>query len=371
MDFQRLINFLGCSMVSRNTDSSRFLSSLFFTLKIEEDRDHDGLCWTDGVSLHLNPDRFVKVSPAQAVAELVHCLWHVARMHAFRGAGKNQKIWNLACDIVIDNSMEEVGDKFRSYACQEYKGYGEELLYNLLLKEEPEGERAGNDLKINDSRTSSYTAQSVITEALQAAGSSSNSAVMDILKRFTRSSMNWQDILRRALNDLVRNPEASWSRPSRRYQDMYLPSYPQKSPTLPATAVFIDVSGSVRDNQIKEFVNETACICKTFNPDKLFVRYFDTRILHTEEVKKDTISLELPAYRGAGTSYESVARSIEDNKDRVAIIFTDLMAPPMRKLKRPCHVFWIAAGIEAIPSNAPAGTVLFNGDSYAKHLQTN
>lgn len=363
MDFQRLINFLGCSLVSRNTDSSRFLSSLFFTLRIEEDRDHDGLCWTDGISLHLNPDRFTKVTAAQAVAELIHCLWHVARLHAFRGAGKNQEVWNLACDIVIDNSMEEVDDKFKSYALSEYKGYSEELLYSSLVKEEPGKAVGSNDLKVNSSQGASYTAQSIITEALQAAGSSSGSAIMDILKKFTRSSMNWQDILRRALSDLVRDPEASWSRPSRRYQDMYLPSYPEKSPTLPATAVFIDVSGSVRGDQIRKFVNETACLCKTFNPDKLSVRYFDTRILHTEEVKRDQVLFELPAYRGLGTSYDPVARSIEDNKDKVAIIFTDLMAPPMRKLRSPCCVFWIAAGIKTVPANAPAGTVLFNGDN--------
>src|SRR6516225_10265738 len=65
-----------------------------------------GVSATDGTSLIINPNAYVKLSKQEQVSVLVHEVLHCAAGHLFRRGSRDGMRWNIAGDIYIANIIE-------------------------------------------------------------------------------------------------------------------------------------------------------------------------------------------------------------------------------------------------------------------------
>lgn len=88
----------------------------------------------------------------QAAGVLAHELWHLLRRHSFRRETRDPKLWNIACDVAI-NDDEELRDKLPDGGCYwpAFASHGvranmlEEDIYDLLAKAQTPPPQGGKD----------------------------------------------------------------------------------------------------------------------------------------------------------------------------------------------------------------------------------
>ena len=68
-----------------------------------------GLSMTDGKSMFINPEEFLKLTKEQQVTDLVHEAFHCAAGHLFRRGSRDAQKWNLAADVALDASLSADG----------------------------------------------------------------------------------------------------------------------------------------------------------------------------------------------------------------------------------------------------------------------
>jgi len=101
---------------------SPFFSYLVENLKFTEKRDIK-TCSIDGRrTLSYNPDFISKISLEETITILCHEVMHLALQHSKRQKNRNEmiltsegqivSIWNIACDIVVNNILYKCGFKF-------------------------------------------------------------------------------------------------------------------------------------------------------------------------------------------------------------------------------------------------------------------
>ncbi len=81
-----------------------FFGKLALSLQLKADPNcHD--LWTDGRTLGFNP-RFVHaVSEAALIGAQAHEIMHIACAHHIRREGRDEKLWNKACDLVVNQLL--------------------------------------------------------------------------------------------------------------------------------------------------------------------------------------------------------------------------------------------------------------------------
>ena len=163
-----------------------------------------------------------------------------------------------------------------------------------------------------------------------------------IVDEFLSPVIPWEQVLFNWFTDLI-TEDYSWRRPNRRYQDMYLPSLQSDEQRLTCLHYYFDVSGSVTDQMIKRFNSEVKYIKDTFNPEKLVLVMFDTKIHEVYEITENDVFDRIKVTGRGGTCLQCVHRHVEETKPTAAIIFTDLECQPMQPLKVPIPIIWTVA----------------------------
>lgn len=163
-----------------------------------------------------------------------------------------------------------------------------------------------------------------------------------IVDEFLSPVIPWEQVLFNWFTDLI-TEDYSWRRPNRRYQDMYLPSLQSDEQRLTCLHYYFDVSGSVTDQMIKRFNSEVKYIKDTFNPEKLVLVMFDTKIHEVYEISENDVFDRIKVTGRGGTCLQCVHSHIEETKPTAAIIFTDLECQPMQPLKVPIPIIWTVA----------------------------
>ena len=163
-----------------------------------------------------------------------------------------------------------------------------------------------------------------------------------IVDEFLSPVIPWEQVLFNWFTDLI-TEDYSWRRPNRRYQDMYLPSLQSDAQRLTCLHYYFDVSGSVTDQMIKRFNSEVKYIKDTFNPEKLVLVMFDTKIHEIYEISENDVFDRIKVTGRGGTCLQCVHSHIEETKPTAAIICTDLECQPMQPLKVPIPIIWTVA----------------------------
>lgn len=185
-------------------------------------------------------------------------------------------------------------------------------------------------------------AQAIQQAKLQKQAGSIPGQLEMIVDEFLSPVIPWEQVLFNWFTDLIAE-DYSWRRPNRRYQDMYLPSLQSDEQRLTCLHYYFDVSGSVTDQMIKRFNSEVKYIKDTFNPEKLVLIMFDTKIHEVYEISENDVFDRIKITGRGGTCLNCVHAHIEETKPTAAIIFTDLDCSPMQPLKVPIPIIWTVA----------------------------
>lgn len=311
---------------------------------------------TSGTDLIWNPVWFASLLPETRETVLMHELWHVAWLHIPRCGDRDPEVWNWAADIVINNGLEDEGYSFKGvencWKDQTYKGMAVEEVYDLLMKQCAKAPKGGSwgtgngDLIEDPSGNPKASIQSqinVVVQAIQAAKlagkpGSIPGEVELMVNEFLSPKIDWKSALYGFFTALSKQ-DWTWKRPSRRYSDIYMPSR-HGDGRLEQLNYYLDVSGSVTDPFIIRFNSEVKYIKETFNPKKLKLILFDTRITAEYEFKEEDAFEKIVIVGRGGTSLVPVREHIMADNPTAAIIFSDLEVTPMESV--PVPVIWVS-----------------------------
>ncbi len=356
-EIERLLEFAKKDVFLNN--NAAFLGSLLCSHELQWVTDGSiKTAATDGITIWWEVVDFLRCSAGERGWTILHEIWHTGLMHALRRGNRDRKLWNIACDYRINNNLIYDGCKLLNNGWWVFDTsldddgiLSEEEIYDLLFSKAipvPVYLMGGDLLDNSKNPADPAKILAAVVRAVQAAemaGKAGNlpSTMMKVLKTFLEPKIPWRSVLYQWMTDLIDELEFTWRQPSRRYQDMYMPSHEEPEGRLDHLVFIEDVSGSIQMDDHIRFNSEVKYVKDTLKPKKLTLLQFDTRITYEKVFTEDEPfeQVEIHGWDG-GTDLQPVHDWIEKNKPKAAIIFTDLDCAPMKPLSEPIPVIWAA-----------------------------
>lgn len=350
--------------------NTAFLGSILCSVEFLWDRKPGVTAWTDGLKMGWSPKDFLECSTNTRISTLLHELWHVGKMHRLRRGSRDPKIWNIACDYRINNDLRYDGftvpDTWVVDPSIDTKGIlAEEEIYDLLIKGAiPIPANAVGDLVI-EGDINPTTMISAVVRAIQAAEMAGKAGELpgglrQTLDTFLKPVVPWNQVLQQWMTDLTEDPELTWKRRNRRYQDIYMPSRQSEENRLEHLAYIEDVSGSITKNNKVRFNSEVKYVWEVLQPKKLTLIQFDTEIQNVRVYNEGDNFNHVEMFGGGGTNLVPVREWIEKNEPTAAIIFSDLECDPMEPLTKDIPIIW--AVVRNKNMTIPFGKMIFVTD---------
>lgn len=306
-----------------------FFITVCFSLKHRFDENVPTAC-TNGKEIRYNPDFFLKLSEAERLFLLLHETMHVVFLHVTRLNGRNARKWNIAGDYVINYMLTQRGYIMPDGGLlnPKYGNMSTEDVYNQLDDDEENQdfnqdieEAEGDISELQDELDDILVRASVQSQMANDKPGSIPGEIELYLKSLLDPVLPWDKILRRYMNQNIKN-EYSFTRPNRRFlPDVYLPT--QYSNSLDNIAIAIDTSGSVSDEQFHQFMSETYNICKSLRPKELTLIQFDWLIRAEDKITSPSDFAKVKFTGRGGTLIDPVIEWAGENRPKLLIIFTD------------------------------------------------
>lgn len=327
-----------------------FFGNMATRLKIQEGWPELKTAATDGRTIFFNRKFFEKMTVKQVEFVIAHEILHNVFDHMGRREGRQPKIFNIAADYCVNGQLvrDRIGDHkvpdIQIYHDTKYYGMGAEEIYDKLIEEGNDG--SGGDMlddhvdweaSNGEDGQPTYTKEELkqirdeireaTMQAAQAAGAGNTPAsVARMIKDLTEPKMNWREILRQQIQSTIKN-DYSFMRPNRKGWHM--------SAILPGTnyeetidiCVSIDMSGSIGDEQAKDFLSEIKGIMEEYKDFKIKVWCFDTKVYNEQDYDGYSMD-EFDQYEpmgGGGTAFEANWDYMKkhDINPKKFIMFTD------------------------------------------------
>lgn len=334
---------------------------------------------TNGEEIVYNKEFLEKLDINQQLFVLVHEVCHIAFNHIERSKEKNNYLWNIATDAVINAFLKNDGLK-EVPGIVEIKdaiNYDAEELYQLLLKKYPNSNnekeyeshemwkdnisKLSDEVKEKQSETEKLGERDAFRENIKA----KKEALEDLKKELLKESINtmdtseniinvsnigssslidWRYILKEAIKY-----DVDWSYKNATFEYGVLTPNLEELP-FPETEILLDTSGSIDNDLLKNFLKECKNILKK---SKVKVGCFDTKFYNFQEIKTEEDIDKMKFIGGGGTNFDvainSFSRRVENK-----IIFTDGKSLMPKKY---LDVIWIVFGEEKI--NPLGGKVIY------------
>jgi predicted metal-dependent peptidase len=315
---------------------------------------------TDGVRLFYNPE-FVKTLNLNELAFVVaHEGGHVMFMHALRQQGREHERWNYACDhainLLLDSVIqEEVSQKGKpsiempkgGLCDHQYDSLPAETIYAKLPPMPPGGGgQAGKGpggkgllddhgqwgKQVKDDKGNVMTAADIeakvketVAQAVTAARMQGKlpASIAQLVSGILQPKLDWKSILRDMVTSCAKN-SYKMAPGNRRHiwRGLCLPSTTGETIEIAAA---IDTSGSIRDEEVKEFLGEIQGICEAFDDYTVHLFMCDAKIQYRCTLTPgDDIPLKIIG-RG-GTDFRPVFEEIDKEQLPISslVYITDL-----------------------------------------------
>ncbi len=384
-----------------------FYGLLLMHMKISLSNEHD-TAWTDSKErIFFNPEFVDLLSDRELDYVLMHEVVHAALRHCFRIGNRDNVIFNLAADIVVNsnillsNNGNESAIELRKFGGvqmhlapdgREGYEYTVEELYAILegkvkidrkkdggLKGrltigEGKNIRTGWDIHIASDCTSEEAEanrqmwEKNIRSACQAIAIRDPSKQRGLIPMFaqryinelTKAKTDWRQLLNEFVQDEVN--DYSFTPPDRRMDgsEFFLPDYNEKDYKPEKILFMIDTSGSMSDQQITECYSEIKGAIDQFNGHlEGLLGFFDAEVIPPEPFEDEDELLIIKPKGGGGTSFQIIfdyiKENMEDELPKTIVILTDGCAPwPSEEAAMNIPVLWI---INNESSNPPWGMV--------------
>lgn len=358
---QKLLDKVKVQMYLSQHPDSVFLTALMCSVKFQWDTQI-ATAQTNGIYLKISPDWWITLPPETHRFVLEHELWHIARQHPILGQDRHVEAYQFATDTIINNSLIRQG---YTYAGLDFEpifdldypeGTSEEEVYQDYLKKcnPPRLSVKTSDLNTQFDQNTLIEVQQIVTTALnahtisQGATTVSIQAVISTLEAACESKVDWKTELQHIVQEVF-EPERSMHKRNRRYPHVYMPGVSNVSQLGLETANFyVDVSGSVEDEQASQILGEIAEIYSLFPNSTFRVIQFDTEIQNEAVLENGEVPLIRIGY--GGTSLEPVQEHIELHTPKLAVIFTDYDCIPMTELNSSgTTLIWVIVDSSEIP----------------------
>ena len=343
-----------------------FYGDVLMRLNISADRSIPTAC-TNGRWIKYNPDFMASLSIGQRNYVLLHEVLHVLLKHWKRQGGRDRQIWNIACDLVVNNfidrrmtwylgnedikierpkegifsddyinrNVEDIYQEFLDLRKKGNKGKSGKMFLrgcnaHVSISENPADlviiPDQGGQGDIEEAVAESML-DNIIKDAMAKAAGRGRCAIPEIKLALTESRrLPWDRILSDFLEDKV-SEESSYFTPERKYlhMDMIVPGLGTMENELQELWAFVDTSGSIGGNELNQFITQLSRIGRQFNC-LINLAYWDTEVGKVyKNIKNTQELLEAMPDSSGGTDVNCVYKYINENriKPGVLIILTD------------------------------------------------
>jgi predicted metal-dependent peptidase len=325
----------------------------------------------DGRNLYFNTQFFNAMDNKEIEFVIAHEILHMVFGHLGRREERNPMLYNIAADYVVNNTLvrDRIGNKPKIVDCFQdfkYDGWTSEEVYDELFKEaekngeeflkqlgemldehlenEDEGDggeegEEGKDGKGNSvskkkpkyskeelKKIKDEIKENMISAAQTAGAGNVPVGVQRMIKELTEPKMNWREILRQQIQSTIKS-DYTFSRPSRKGQmtGAILPGM-NFAETIDV-AVCLDMSGSIGDEQAKDFLGEVKGIMDEYKDYKVKLWCFDTDVYNEQDFSaddgEDLLGYEIKG--GGGTDFMCNWTYMKDQNyvPKKLIMFTD------------------------------------------------
>jgi len=322
--------------------STVFLSSLVFSLELKWN-EQIPTAQTNGLTIEWSPDFFLSLSKQERLGVTLHEALHVGYDHIGRMKMVNREDWEYfqqAADHSINLFLLENGFTLPSFrlADARYKGWATEAIFQDLKQAQSSTKRQMTCMVPDDAPSlpdGSKMSQDQITAQVQdiltrAAMQSSLSSdkpgsipgeIELILKRLREPELPWTQIFMRKISSMDKGGY-NYKRPRRRYVPEFLPE--RKGEKVEDLIAYVDISGSVSDEQFSMFIGELAGAMKFRKPKHIRLVQFNTQIMSSNTAKTINELKNIKFEGRGGTDVREVFDDIsKQKKNKLCLIFTD------------------------------------------------
>ena len=347
--------------------------------------------YTDGQRIAFSPKFMDDLSDSELDFVLMHEIMHVVLQHCLRGGDRDDTMFNIACDIVVNSNillsnqndlstitLHKYGESMHiAPDGKEGHLYTAEQVYDMLQKKANKSARGkgadggksgnkdekssqenrktgGNGKKNTNGGWDDHTRWGTLEEgdylrdlwvkrfedACEAISireaSTSCGTLPAFAKRLWGELRKPQTDWRTILHDFVQEDvnDYSFSPPDRRFGEtpFFLPDYNEKEDRVEDILFMIDTSGSMTDKMITAAYSEVKGAIDQFDGKlKGWLGFFDAAIIEPKPFSNEEEFRVIKAAGGGGTSFhiifEYVARYMHDKTPASIIILTDGYAP--------------------------------------------
>ena len=338
-----------------------FFGNMATRLKVENCDDWCPTAATDGKHLFYNTQFFNALSNKEIEFVIAHEILHCVFDHIIRREDRDPHIYNIACDYIVNNTLvrDKIGDPVKMipiYQDWKYDGWQSEAVYDDIYEKAKENgkkfleqmgqlldehidweKKPGQGKGGKGQKRPHYTKEEMkkirdqvkenMISAAQSAGAGNVPAEIErMIKELTEPKMNWREILRQQIQATVKN-DYTFSRPSRKgwHTGVVLPgmNFDQQIDC----AIAFDMSGSIGNDQAKDFLSEVKGIMDEFKEYNVKLWCFDTAV-YNEKDYSSTDGEDFSDYQpvgGGGTEFMCNWEYMKEHdiQPKKLIMFTD------------------------------------------------
>ena len=325
----------------------------------------------DGRNLYFNTQFFNEMNNKEIEFVIAHEILHCVYDHLGRRGDRIPMLYNIAADYKVNNLLvrDRIGEKpkfvdcYQDFKYEEWtseeiydelfdsaKKNGEEYLKQLgeMLDEhldmegdgdgdgdgQEEKDENGNNVSKKKPKFSKEELKKIRDEIKDGMLQSAQSAgagnvpgeIQRMIKELTEPKMNWRELLRQQIQSTIRN-DYTFSRPSRKgwHTGAILPGM-NFMDTIDV-CVSLDMSGSIGDDQAKDFLGEVKGIMEEYKDYNIKLWCFDTKVYNEQDFSADGGDdlLDYEIFGGGGTNFDTNWEYMKENDitPKKFIMFTD------------------------------------------------
>jgi predicted metal-dependent peptidase len=374
-----------------------FFGNMATRMKIIDASEWCATLATDGRNFYYNNEFVDSLTNKETEFGFGHEILHNVFEHLDRKGSRDSQLSNIAADYAVNQILKDekigvVPSKIKIFQDNKYRGWSFEQIYAELEKSatkidmssigelldehldsgEGEGDGESKTDKSGRPRLSKEERQAIRDEIKEAVLSAAQSAgagkvpasIARMIKDFTEPKMNWRDILRLNIQSIIRS-DFSFSRPNRKSQHSGAILPGMVNDQMIDIAVALDMSGSISNAQVSDFLSEVKGITDQFTDYKIDIFCFDTKTYNFVSVTADRADeiLDYEPKGGGGTEFDCIWDFLKEQDiiPKKLLIFTDMYPYGSWGDENYCDTIFIAHGTTTIV--APFGQTIYYSHS--------
>ncbi len=346
-----------------------------------------GTACTDGEKILFAPQFLDDITDKELDFVLMHEILHIVLQHCTRGKGKDERLFNIACDIVVNsNVLYSNGMNLKSITLKKHgvamhltpkneEGYlyTAEQVYEMLkklLKKDADEYKGwdsheawgvhGETSKVYEDWIQRFKDVCATMENRNQGFHGSGNALPFFAERLLNELKNPQVDWRTILNDFLQEDvsDYSFSPPDKRFQDspFLLPDFNEITESVKDIMFFVDTSASIGTSELTSAYSEIKGLIEQFNGRfQGKIAFFDASVKEPIRNFEDVSSLlSIKPVGGGGTSFSAIFKYIKKKLSSelpaVIVILTDGCAPfPKEEVAMGIPTLWIINNDKVTP----------------------